>query len=255
VTDPPPSLRQEYERVNIGGTEMLVRACAESSVSRLVYFSSIAVYGYGNGSVLTETTEARPDTWYGRTKLDAERAILGARNREGKPIGTVLRMAAVYGSRVKGNYRRLVRSLMRGRFVPVGRGENHRALVYDKDAARAAVIAAEHPAAAGEIFNVSDGSSPTLAQIVENISVALGRRPPRLFLPATPVRWLVHLAHAVATPIGIQLPLTPSTFAKYLESVRVDSSKIRDRLGFRPEYDQAAGWRDAIAALRASPPP
>jgi UDP-glucose 4-epimerase len=250
ITDPPPSLRQEYERVNISGTEMLVATCAQSSVQRLVYFSTIAVYGYNNTGILTEGTEPRPDTFYGRTKLDAERIVLRARNRDGQPMGTVLRMAAVYGGRVKGNYFRLVRSLMRGRFVPIGRGKNHRALIYDKDAAEAAVLAAEHPAAAGQIFNVSDGMSPTLADIIENISRALGRRPPRFFLPAMPIRLLIQVAHFVATPLKLPIPVTPSTFAKYLEDVRVDSSRIRERLGFQPRFDQAAGWRQAIAEMR-----
>jgi UDP-glucose 4-epimerase len=254
VTDPPPSLRGEYERVNISGTEMLVGACRAAAVRRIVYCSSIAVYGYGNGSVLTETTEPKPDTWYGRTKLEAERVVLAARDAEGRPIGTVLRLAAVYGSRLKGNYLRLVRSLSRGRFIPIGRGRNHRALVHDRDVGRAAVLAAEHPSAPGEIFNVSDGTAPTLAEIVENISAALGRRPPRIFLPAAPVRWSIHAAHALAAPLGLRLAVTPATFAKYFESVRIDSSKIRERLGFQPEYDQATGWREAIAAMQAISP-
>ena len=67
----------------------------------------------------------------------------------------MLRLGAVYGSRIKGNYERLVRSLVRGRFIPVGYGANRRTLVYDKDVARAAVLAAIHDAAAGKIYNVS----------------------------------------------------------------------------------------------------
>lgn len=254
VTDPPPSLREEYSRVNIAGTKMLVDACRDAAVSRIVLFSTIAVYGYRNDDcVLSETTAPRPDNWYGRTKLEAEKVVLDARDRRGEPIGTVLRLAAVYGSRVKGNYRRLVRSLSGGTFVPVGRGTNHRALVYDKDAAAAAVLAAEHPDARGEVFNVSDGMSPTLAEIVEQICIAAGRRPPVLFLPAAPVRWLVHGANALAAPLGLKLPITPSTFAKYFEDVRVDSSKIRERLGFRPQYDQKTGWTEALASMRSQP--
>ncbi|HXI13985.1 MAG TPA: NAD-dependent epimerase/dehydratase family protein [Thermoanaerobaculia bacterium] len=248
--DPPVSLQVEYERVNVSGTETLVRACETASVARIVYFSSIAVYGYSEKRILTETEQPKPDTWYARTKLDAERAILSARDPNGHPIGTVLRLAAVYGSRVKGNYLRLLRALERGRFIPVGRGDNHRALIYDKDVALAAFLAAEHPAAPGEVFNVSDGTSPTLAQIIDNMCVALNRQPPRVSIPVSPVRWAILLAHAVASPVGVRLPITPATFAKYLEDVSVESSKIREQLGFQPQYDQATGWRDAIADMR-----
>lgn len=252
VVGPPASLRSEYESVNVSGTESLVRACEAASVSRIVYFSSIAVYGYGNRRILTEAEEPDPDTPYGRSKLDAERAILCARDQNGHAIGTVLRLAAVYGGRVKGNYLRLVRALRQKRFIPVGRGDNRRALIYDKDVALAAVLAAEHPAAPGEIFNVSDGASPTLAEIIENICVALKRPTPRFFIPAEPVRWIIRAAHAVASPVGLKLPLTPATFAKYTEDVRVDGTKIRESLGFQPQYDQAAGWRDTIAEMMFS---
>lgn len=250
VTNPPPSLQGEYERVNRQGTELLVRECEEQGVSRIVYCSTIAVYGYGGDAVLSETMRPEPDTWYGRSKLEAESIILGARDVEGKPSGTVLRLAAVYGSRLKGNYLRLVHSLRRGRYLPIGRGSNHRALIYDKDVAQAVLLAATHPSAPGEVFNVSDGASPTLNEIVEDICAALGRRKPAVFLPAAPVRLGVRLLHGAAGLLGIALPITPATLDKYFEDVRVDSSRIRERLGFQPAFDQRSGWKDALSRMQ-----
>ena len=52
------------------------------------------------------------------------------------------------------------------RFVPVGDGRNRRTLVYDKDVAKATVLAMEHPAAAGRIYNVTDGNFHTLNEII-----------------------------------------------------------------------------------------
>ena len=99
-------LDRQFERVNVGGTENVVRAAIAEGVRRVVFFSTIAVYGPSSGRLIDEKTPPRPDTAYGRTKLAAEQAVLSARPG-GQPIGTVLRPAAVYGSRVKGNYRRL----------------------------------------------------------------------------------------------------------------------------------------------------
>ena len=47
-------------------------------------------------------------------------------------------------------------------FIPVGSGLNRRTLVYDKDVGRAAALAVSHPAAAGRVFNVTDGGFHTL---------------------------------------------------------------------------------------------
>ena len=103
-------------------------------------------------------------------------------------MGTVLRLGAVYGSRIKGNYRRLLIALARGRFVPIGPGSNRRTLVYDKDVGRAAMLAAVHPDAAGRIFNVTDGQIHTMEAIIETLCEALGRVPPRLTLPVGLIR-------------------------------------------------------------------
>ena len=43
-----------------------------------------------------------------------------------------LRLGAVYGSRIKGNYERLTHALARNRFIPIGNGLNRRTLIYDK---------------------------------------------------------------------------------------------------------------------------
>jgi len=118
---------------------------------------------------------------------------LNAKRNGGQPLDTVLRLGAVYGSRIKGNYEQLTRALSRNRFIPIGSGLNRRTLVYDKDVGRAAVLAVSHSAAAGRVFNVTDGNFHTLNEIIESICSAPGRKPPRLSLPFGPIRTLISL--------------------------------------------------------------
>ena len=250
IVNPPPELREKYERVNIGGTATVVEAAIKAGVKRVVLFSTIAVYGPSDGRVLNEMSPTHPDTFYAETKCAAEQIVLNAKGADGQSLGTVLRLGAVYGSRIKGNYQRLVRSLARGRFIPVGKGANRRTLVYDKDVARAAVLAATHDAAAGKIFNVSDGCFHTLNEIIETICDALGRRPPGFALPVSPVRWAAGLMEDGAHLFGLQAPVTRATIDKYTEDIAVDSRRIRDELGFVPQYDLAAGWQETVKEMR-----
>ena len=115
LVDPAPALRGEYERVNAGGTAAVIDAALAEDVSRVVLMSTIAVYGHGTRARLDEESPPHPDTFYAETKLAAERLALTARRHDGRPLATVLRSAAVYGPRVKGNYDRLVRALARRR--------------------------------------------------------------------------------------------------------------------------------------------
>jgi nucleoside-diphosphate-sugar epimerase len=243
VVAPPAALRAEYERVNTGGTLAVIEAAKTTGVARVVLLSTIAVYGSGTGAVLDEDSPTPCDTFYGQTKLAAERIVLGARTSDGAPLSTVLRSAAVYGPRVKGNYQRLVHALARRRFLPVGSGENRRTLVFETDLAAAAALAARHPAAAGRIYNVSDGNVHALRDVITAVCAALGRRPPRWHAPVAPIR----AALRAASLFDGRLPMM---LEKYLEEVAVDGSRIQRELGFRPQVTLLDGWRKTVDDMR-----
>lgn len=275
IVNPPPTLKEKYERINVGGTATIVDAAIQAGVRRVVLFSTIAVYGQAGGQILTEATSPHPDTFYAHTKLAAEKIVLNARGADGQPLGTVLRLGAVYGSRIKGNYDRLTRALAGNRFIPVGsnlgtrsqflaklghvprlpfipvgNGLNRRTLVYDKDVGRAAVLAVSHPAAAGRIFNVTDGEFHTLNEIIESICYALSRKPPRLSLPLGPTRTFIGLIEKGSHVMGLKPPITKAVIDKYTEDIAVDGSLIKKELGFLPQYDLITGWEETIREMR-----
>jgi nucleoside-diphosphate-sugar epimerase len=162
----------------------------------------------------------------------------------------VLRLGAVYGSRIKGNYERLTHALARHRFIPIGNGSNRRTLIYDQDVASAAVLALQHPGAAGQIFNVSDGEFHTMNHIISTMCQALGRKPPRLSLPVGPVRFAPGIVEDMARLMGRQSPIMRATINKYTEDVAVDSRRVQKELGFMPKYDLKTGWEETIREMR-----
>lgn len=250
VVNPPDHLLDLYRKINVGGTKNVVESAVKANVRRVLFFSTISVYGDTEGHIVNEDTSPRPDTFYGRTKLEAEKMVLTAKDKTGNPIGTVLRLAAVYGSRVKGNYRQLLMALERGWFFPIGSGRNRRTVIYDKDIAKAAVLALGHPAAAGRLYNVSDGQYHRLKEMIEAICRALGRIPPRFSLPAAPVRVTVGVFEDALKMIGLKPPVTRATIDKYLEDVAVDCQLIQKELGFTPGFDLTAGWEEAVREMR-----
>jgi len=227
IVNPPHELRDKYERINVGGTATVVEAAVKAGVKRIVLASTIAVYGQSDGRVITEDMPPHPDTFYAKTKLAAEKIVLNAKSTEGQPIGTVLRFGAVYGSRIKGNYERLVRALARSRFVPIGNGRNRRTLVHDKDVARAVVLAVQHPAAAGKIYNVTDGQFHELREIISAISGALGRKPPQFSIPVGPARAVAGIMEDAMRLIGRHSPINRATIDKYTEDIAVEANAFR----------------------------
>jgi len=61
IINPPPEMRETYERVNVGGTAMVVEAAIRAGVKRVVLFSTIAVYGHSDGRILNEMSPTHPD--------------------------------------------------------------------------------------------------------------------------------------------------------------------------------------------------
>ena len=239
-----------YERINVGGTTAVVKAAVQAGIKRLVFFSTIAVYGNSNVQILTEDAPAKPDTFYARTKLAAERIVLDAKRADGQPLGTVLRFAAIYGSRIKGNYQRLLQSLARGRFIPIGHGCNRRTLIYDRDVANAALLAAQHPKAAGKLYNASDGHFYTLNEIITAICQALGRNPPRYSVPVGPARFMAGFMEDALRLVGRKSPISRDTIDKYTEDIAVDSQLIQRELGFKPQFGLSAGWKETVQEMQ-----
>lgn len=247
ISNPSPALRSEYERVNVEGTRCLVETAQAGGVRCLIFFSTINVYGSSQPhQVLNEESPLCPDSWYAETKAQGEQIVLA-----GLP-GVVLRLAAVYGSSMKGNYLRLLNVLQRGRFAMLGDGRNRRTLVHVSDVCKAALIAAEQPRAVGRIYNVTDGHVHTFEQIINAMSAALGQRPRRVHLPVRPVRLAAGLLEDGLRIFGKESSIGRRTVDKLVEDIAVSGTMIQRQLGYRPHYDLAAGWRETISQLSSS---
>lgn len=252
IANPSPSLRDQYEKVNIAGTENIAQAALQENVERVVFFSTIAVYGSSTTGVITEDTVPQPDTDYAKTKLTAEKVLLGAKRADGTNLGVILRLGAVFGSRIKGNYRQLLISLNRRRFIPIGDGSNRRTLIYDRDVAQAALLAVETSQASGQVYNVTDGDFHTVQEIISTMCDALGRKTTRFRLPIGPMRRIAGLSEDLLAILNLQAPITRATLDKYTEDIAVSGRRIQEQLRFSPRYNLTAGWHETVAEMKRS---
>jgi len=244
ANDTLPDLRAEYQRVNVEGTRRLVEAAQATHISRFVFFSTINVYSPAQpGMLWDEQSDTNPDSWYAETKLMGEHIALA-----GAPT-VALRLAAVYGPRMKGNYLRLLHALSRRRFVMVGNGMNRRTLIHAKDVCSAALLAAEHPSAEGEIFNVTDGEVYTVQEILKAICNSLGKETPKIHLPVALACLCAGLFEDMSKIFGLRASISRSTIEKFIEESAVSGQKIQRDLGFRPEYDLWTGWQETVREL------
>ncbi|MOA03085.1 dTDP-4-dehydro-6-deoxyglucose reductase [compost metagenome] len=158
---------------------------------------------------------------YGISKLEAEQGLLALAAETGMEV-VIIRPVLVYGPGVKANFRSMMSWLNKGIPLPFGAIANKRSLVALDNLVDLIVTCIDHPAAANQVFLVSDGEDLSTTELLQRMGSAL-EKPARL-LPV-PVAWLE----------GGACLLGGGAIAQRLcGSLQVDIEKTRRLLGWTP---------------------
>lgn len=124
--------------------------------------------------------------------------------------------------------------------LPPASAHNRRSLVGVDNLVSAVELVMTAPAAAGEVFHVSDGEDLSTADLMRRIARALGR-PVRLVpFPISLLRVAGRVGD-LAQGVGLDVPVTSANVTRLVASLVLDSGKLRSRLGWRPPATLAEG--------------
>jgi nucleoside-diphosphate-sugar epimerase len=179
VVHKPGAPSEEYTRFNVDVVRALGAACKAQAVPRIVYLSTIKVYGESPLGKIDEATPVAPESAYARTKLEAE-YVLKALAAQAGPEIVILRLCPVFGVGDKGNVRTMIRAIARRRFAVPGDGSHRKSLVHVSSVAEVALAACRRGSG---VFVVADRDVPSVAQLSDTIARALDRSRP-LRIPA-----------------------------------------------------------------------
>lgn len=214
----------EFRKINVEGTLNLARQAALAGVKRFVFLSSIKVNGEGTESGKPYMPDDIPDprNFYGMSKMEAERALFELAEQEHMEV-VVIRPVLVYGPGVKANFLNMIRWLNRGVPLPFGAIHNKRSLVFLDNLISLIINCVNHPAAANQIFLVSDGEDLSTTQLLVRTLKALNK--PSRLMPVP--SWMLE---SVARFLG-----KGDVSRRLCGSLQVDISKTRDLLSWSPE--------------------
>jgi nucleoside-diphosphate-sugar epimerase len=228
-----------FRKINVEGTVRLARRAAECGVKRFIFISSIKVNGEGTprNKTFKATDLPAPVDAYGISKREAEDAIRQVCEETGMEL-VVIRPPLVYGPGVKANFLSMVRWLDRGIPLPLGAIDNRRSLVAIGNLTDLVLTCIDHPAAAGEIFLVSDGEDLSTTQLLRRTALALGTSARLLPVPAG-------LLQAAASMVG------KSGIAERLcGNLQVDIQRTCELLGWRPPINTEKALRQTVEHYR-----
>ncbi|MCX7026013.1 MAG: NAD-dependent epimerase/dehydratase family protein [Spirochaetes bacterium] len=124
-----------YDEVNVGGARNICRAAEEKNISRIVFTSSVAVYGFAPiGTDESGSHDYFND--YGRTKDEAEKVYRQWLEKDpGNRTLVIVRPSVVFGERNRGNVYNLLKQISSRVFMMIGNGKNVKSMVYVENVA------------------------------------------------------------------------------------------------------------------------
>lgn len=212
--------------VNLTFTRVIAEIAKASGIKRFVFASTCSVYG-ASDEILDEESPLNPVSLYARSKIGSERVLRRLMTPEFAV--TILRFGTIYGFSGRTRFDLVINLLTAKAFfdgvITVFGGEQWRPFVHVEDAAKAValVVNAPAPLVAGQTFNVgSEDQNATLGDV--------GR--------------IVNKAVPTASYLDSGLDGDRRNY-------KVSFFRIREALGFKPEWTIEEGVAQVLDALKA----
>lgn len=240
---------KEFYEVNVNGTKSVLDAAAINKVKRVIFYSTVGVYGKDADFHGDELSPCMPESIYAKSKYEAEWLIRNS-HKGGGPEGVVLRLPVAYGPLDRGNVASLIRAVHVNRFFYFGDGKAERSMISSANAAEAALKAALNPSAANEVFCVTDGADRSVRDLVETICSALGKSWRPHEIPISLAEWMGKFGSLIEGSLRTQLPINSATVRKLSRPLTFSCEKAQRMLGYSPRESLAEGIKKEVDWLK-----
>ncbi|MBW4439798.1 MAG: NAD-dependent epimerase/dehydratase family protein [Plectolyngbya sp. WJT66-NPBG17] len=220
----------EMERVNVEGTRAVIEAAKAVNLPKLIYCSTIGIFGDTQGKVINETfqrTQKDFSSAYDRTKYQAQQLIDQAKELS---IVSVL-PSGIFGSNDP-HFMPVLNTFRKGRLKVWAGGGRVTGIVHVDDLAEAMILAVDR-GKSGDHYIISAGDLTT-REMFEIFSRETGIPAPRE-APEPVVRLVANVLDPIGRLAGWQPPIdNERVHYVYDRCVRVDATKARQELGWNP---------------------
>ena len=234
-----------YYETNVEGASKLCQAARDTGISRIIFTSSVAVYGF-NPRPVAEDGPFQPFNDYGKTKLEAESVYKAWAQEDPARSLVIVRPTVVFGEGNRGNVYNLVRQIASGKFFMVGSGKNVKSMAYVGNLAEFLI----HMLSLGpgiHIFNYVDGPDFDTNTLVEHVTRCLGKPASANFrIPKSLALAGGYMVDGIARVSGRTFPVSAIRIRKFCESTQFRADRVLET-GFRPPYSLEEALARTIA--------
>ncbi|MBD0315804.1 MAG: NAD-dependent epimerase/dehydratase family protein [Nitrospiraceae bacterium] len=239
----------EYYAVNVEGTRNLLEGARAAGVKRLLFISSVKVFGEETRGCIDETHPPGPLTPYGQSKWRAEQLVAEYGQQEHMQVLS-LRLPMVYGPTIKGNLYRMIKAIDRGWFPPLPQVPTRRSMLHVKNfvyAIEACLAFHEYRQAS---YIVADAQPYSTTDMYELIRVGLGKPLPAWRVPLAVLKATAKAGDVVEAIVRRPVPFTSQTLQKLIGPACYSAAALMRDMRYDPAYSFESAVPELIEHYR-----
>lgn len=233
-----------YYDTNVKGMEVTLQAMEANGVKRLVFFSSVAVYGLNKDNP-DENFDADPFNHYGKSKWEAEKVLQKWWENHKDWNINIVRPTVIFGERNRGNVYNLLKQISSGRFLMIGKGLNYKSMAYVGNVVAFVKFLIDNVKEGFNVFNYIDKPDKNMNELVLTVSQVLGKHIPATHFPY----WLGMLGgygfDVLAKLTGKKLTVSSVRVKKFCATTKFDAKKAHSS-GFQPPFTLDEGLKNTL---------
>lgn len=235
-----------YYDVNVQGMRNTLEAMAHNGVKRIIFTSSVAVYGLDKPNPNEEAAKD-PFNHYGISKWEAEQVLDAWAKHHLDWNINIVRPTVIFGEGNRGNVFNLLNQIATGKFMMIGAGNNQKSMTYVGNIIAFLYFLIREKTQGYQIYNYVDKPDFTTNDLVYHTGEILGKSIPTMKIPY----WLGMVGgygfDLLAFISRKKLNISSVRVKKFCAVTQYDSTKAMTS-GFVPPYSMEEGLRRMLKA-------
>jgi nucleoside-diphosphate-sugar epimerase len=250
----PAKQRPAMREANVAGTERVMKAAQAEEIPRIVYVSTVGIFGNTHNEVVDESYR-NPETdftsYYEETKLEAHKVVQRLIDDEGLPA-IIVQPGGVYGPGDTSQVADLLEQFFAGKLPLMPFPELGICMSHVEDIAGGILLALDK-AKLGETYVIS-GPATTMREAIETVARVSGRKAPKRALPTGLMKAMIPLGPVVGKVMGQPPNLREIISSADNVTFWASYEKAERELGYSPR-GMEEGLRQTLEADARFPAP
>jgi nucleoside-diphosphate-sugar epimerase len=246
---------EQFVTVNINSTKNFFEASLKQGCSKVVYISSVAVYGNGRHHRGTDE-EAPYETIiidnYTRSKIIADRMAFEYHQKYNLPV-TVVRAGYIWGPKDRAIMPLLIEAIKSNKLAVADGGANIMHLSHIDNVVQGVMLAARSEKSIGRAYNITDGSKVTTLRFLTDLIDIIGIEYKIRSFPYVPIYVAAYFLELYARlrRHKFKPPITRYTVRLSKYDQVFDISRAMYELGYKPHVNYKEGMAGLAGSVRS----